>query len=88
MEKLNSLLFQDAQVIDIEYMENRKDFTYDKVKYTDLPTFASYLNEYGQKYIIILVSVLLLLFSVVNTFIVVIYYYSLFILCNYCIYTL
>lgn len=73
MEKLNSLLFQDAQVIDIEYMENRKDFTYDKVNYADLPGFASYLHEYGQKYIIILVSVSLLLFPLVNTFITVIY---------------
>ncbi|XP_066182529.1 sucrase-isomaltase, intestinal [Sylvia atricapilla] len=44
----------DAQVIDIEYMENRKDFTYDKVKFQDLPQFASYLHERGQKYIIIL----------------------------------
>lgn len=56
MEKLNSLLFQDIQVIDIDYMENRKDFTYDKVKFKGLPQFADYLHKHGQKYIIILVS--------------------------------
>ncbi|XP_041323927.1 sucrase-isomaltase, intestinal [Pyrgilauda ruficollis] len=44
----------DIQVIDIDYMENRKDFTYDKVKFKDLPKFAAYLHEHGQKYIIIL----------------------------------
>ncbi|XP_030898548.2 sucrase-isomaltase, intestinal [Melopsittacus undulatus] len=44
----------DAQVTDIDYMEGWKDFTYDKVNYRDLPNFAAYLHEYGQKYIIIL----------------------------------
>ncbi|KAF4788286.1 hypothetical protein TURU_162186 [Turdus rufiventris] len=44
----------DAQVIDIDCMEQRKDFTYDKEKFKDLPQFAAYLHEYGQKYIIIL----------------------------------
>ncbi|XP_053807579.1 sucrase-isomaltase, intestinal isoform X2 [Vidua chalybeata] len=44
----------DIQVIDIDYMENRKDFTYDKVKFKDLPQFAAYLHDHGQKYIIIL----------------------------------
>ncbi|KAI6063234.1 Maltase-glucoamylase, intestinal-like protein [Aix galericulata] len=44
----------DAQITDIDYMENRKDFTYDKVLFTDLPTFASYLHGFGKKYIIIL----------------------------------
>ncbi|XP_015492493.1 sucrase-isomaltase, intestinal [Parus major] len=44
----------DAQVIDIEYMDKRKDFTYDKVKFKDLPEFASYLHGYDLKYIIIL----------------------------------
>lgn len=56
MEKLNSLLFQDTQIIDIDYMEKRKDFTYDKEKFKDLPQFASYLHKHGQKYVIILVS--------------------------------
>uniref|UniRef100_A0A674G9J7 alpha-glucosidase n=1 Tax=Taeniopygia guttata TaxID=59729 RepID=A0A674G9J7_TAEGU len=45
----------DIQVIDIDYMENRKDFTYDKVKFNGLPQFADYLHKHGQKYIIILV---------------------------------
>uniref|UniRef100_A0A8C9N3C3 alpha-glucosidase n=1 Tax=Serinus canaria TaxID=9135 RepID=A0A8C9N3C3_SERCA len=45
---------QDIQIIDIDYMENRKDFTYDKVKFKDLPQFASDLHAHGQKYIIIL----------------------------------
>ncbi|NXN56879.1 MGA protein, partial [Rynchops niger] len=44
----------DAQITDIDYMEEKKDFTYDKVKFRDLPNFAAYMHEYGQKYIIIL----------------------------------
>ncbi|XP_059335060.1 sucrase-isomaltase, intestinal isoform X1 [Ammospiza nelsoni] len=44
----------DIQIIDIDYMENRKDFTYDKEKFKDLPQFASYLHAHGQKYVIIL----------------------------------
>ncbi|XP_068879916.1 sucrase-isomaltase, intestinal [Aphelocoma coerulescens] len=44
----------DAQVIDIDYMEERKDFTYDKVNFQNLPDFAAYLHDYGQKYVIIL----------------------------------
>ncbi|KAF2978754.1 hypothetical protein EK904_012363 [Melospiza melodia maxima] len=45
---------QDIQIIDIDYMEERKDFTYDKEKFKDLPQFASYLHAHGQKYVIIL----------------------------------
>ncbi|KAM9274801.1 sucrase-isomaltase, intestinal [Cariama cristata] len=44
----------DTQITDIDYMEERKDFTYDKVKFQALPTFAAYMHSYGQKYIIIL----------------------------------
>ncbi|XP_030311852.1 sucrase-isomaltase, intestinal [Calypte anna] len=44
----------DAQVTDIDYMEARKDFTYDKENFRDLPNFAKYMHDYGQKYIIIL----------------------------------
>ncbi|XP_068261886.1 sucrase-isomaltase, intestinal isoform X1 [Nyctibius grandis] len=44
----------DAQITDIDYMEEKKDFTYDKVKFQDLPNFAAYMHDYGQKYIIIL----------------------------------
>lgn len=57
MFKLKFLIFQDAQITDIDYMENRKDFTYDKVLFKDLPTFASYLHDFGKKYIIILVRI-------------------------------
>uniref|UniRef100_A0A3Q0SL80 P-type domain-containing protein n=1 Tax=Amphilophus citrinellus TaxID=61819 RepID=A0A3Q0SL80_AMPCI len=44
----------DVQYTDIDYMENKKDFTYDKVNFTQLPEFADYLHERGQKYILIL----------------------------------
>lgn len=49
-------VFQDAQITDIDYMENKKIFTYDTEKFTDLPQFADYMHDKGQKYIIILVS--------------------------------
>ncbi|XP_075583620.1 maltase-glucoamylase-like [Pelecanus crispus] len=44
----------DVQYTDIDYMEARKDFTYDKVNFKDLPNFQTYMHDYGQKYIIIL----------------------------------
>lgn len=44
----------DVQFTDIDYMENRKDFTYDKQKFSDLPQFSQNLHANGQKYIIIL----------------------------------
>uniref|UniRef100_A0A671YCK1 alpha-glucosidase n=1 Tax=Sparus aurata TaxID=8175 RepID=A0A671YCK1_SPAAU len=44
----------DIQYTDIDYMEDKKDFTYDKVKFSELPQFADYLHEKGQKYILIL----------------------------------
>ncbi|XP_027541663.1 sucrase-isomaltase, intestinal [Neopelma chrysocephalum] len=44
----------DAQITDIDYMEAKKDFTYDGEKFKDLPNFAEYMHNYGQKYIIIL----------------------------------
>ncbi|XP_054662763.1 maltase-glucoamylase-like isoform X2 [Grus americana] len=44
----------DVQYTDIDYMEARKDFTYDKVKFKDLPSFQTYMHDHGQKYIIIL----------------------------------
>lgn len=47
---------QDIQYTDIDYMEDKKDFTYDKVKFSELPQFADYLHEKGQKYILILVG--------------------------------
>ncbi|XP_063789067.1 maltase-glucoamylase-like [Pseudophryne corroboree] len=44
----------DVQFTDIDYMENKKDFTYDKEKFSDLPQLADDLHKNGQKYIIIL----------------------------------
>ncbi|XP_069583495.1 sucrase-isomaltase, intestinal isoform X1 [Ranitomeya imitator] len=44
----------DVQFTDIDYMENRKDFTYDHDKFADLPNFAQNMHANGQKYIIIL----------------------------------
>ncbi|XP_044058887.1 maltase-glucoamylase, intestinal [Siniperca chuatsi] len=44
----------DIQYTDIDYMEDKKDFTYDKVKFSELPQFADYLHENGQRYILIL----------------------------------
>ncbi|KAM8854558.1 sucrase-isomaltase, intestinal [Synchiropus picturatus] len=44
----------EIQYTDIDYMEDKKDFTYDKVKFKDLPAFADYLHQKGQKYILIL----------------------------------
>uniref|UniRef100_A0A8C6LXD2 alpha-glucosidase n=1 Tax=Nothobranchius furzeri TaxID=105023 RepID=A0A8C6LXD2_NOTFU len=45
----------DIQYTDIDYMEHMKDFTYDPVRFKELPEFAEYLHEKGQKYILILV---------------------------------
>lgn len=36
-------------------MEDKKDFTYDKVTYNGLPEFVQDLHDHGQKYVIILV---------------------------------
>ncbi|XP_071390650.1 sucrase-isomaltase, intestinal [Centroberyx affinis] len=44
----------DIQYTDIDYMEDKKDFTYDTVKFSELPQFADYLHEKGQRYILIL----------------------------------
>ncbi|XP_015233743.1 PREDICTED: sucrase-isomaltase, intestinal [Cyprinodon variegatus] len=44
----------DIQYTDIDYMEDKKDFTYDKEKFKELPQFADYLHEKGQRYILIL----------------------------------
>ncbi|KAM4742529.1 sucrase-isomaltase, intestinal [Anableps anableps] len=44
----------DIQYTDIDYMEDKKDFTYDKVNFHELPQFADYLHEKGQRYILIL----------------------------------
>uniref|UniRef100_A0A674JZ89 Maltase n=1 Tax=Terrapene triunguis TaxID=2587831 RepID=A0A674JZ89_9SAUR len=44
----------EIQYTDIDYMEEKKDFTYDREKFKDLPNFAVDLHNHGQKYIIIL----------------------------------
>ncbi|XP_034161045.2 sucrase-isomaltase, intestinal [Pangasianodon hypophthalmus] len=44
----------DVQYTDIDYMEDKKDFTYDLVKFKDLPQFADYMHAKGQRYILIL----------------------------------
>ncbi|XP_056421060.1 sucrase-isomaltase, intestinal isoform X1 [Hyla sarda] len=44
----------DVQFTDIDYMENRKDFTIDQTNFRELPSFADNLHANGQKYIIIL----------------------------------
>ena len=46
---------QDVQYGDIDYMESKLDFTYDKVMYEGLPDFVDELHSNRQKYIIILV---------------------------------
>lgn len=58
LKSLFFLLLQDVQYTDIDYMEDKKDFTYDKVKFDGLPEFADYLHVRGQKYILILVGAL------------------------------
>ncbi|XP_073706325.1 sucrase-isomaltase, intestinal-like [Garra rufa] len=44
----------DVQYTDIDYMEDKKIFTYDMEKFAELPQFADYMHDAGQKYIIIL----------------------------------
>lgn len=43
----------DVQHADIDYMDQRKDFTYNPVQYKDFPNFAKELHSNGQKLIII-----------------------------------
>ncbi|RWS01075.1 lysosomal alpha-glucosidase-like protein, partial [Dinothrombium tinctorium] len=42
----------DGQWNDIDYMENRKDFTYDPIRYKGLPEFVDELHKNDVKYII------------------------------------
>ncbi|XP_043925917.1 maltase-glucoamylase, intestinal-like [Protopterus annectens] len=44
----------DVQFTDIDYMENKKIFTYDQENFSRLPQFAEDLHNHGQRYIIIL----------------------------------
>lgn len=42
---------------DIDYMESKLDFTYDKDSYAGLPEFVNELHNMGMKYIVIQVSI-------------------------------
>ncbi|KAK2496039.1 hypothetical protein MC885_013513, partial [Smutsia gigantea] len=44
----------DTQITDVDYMEDKKDFTYDNVAFQGLPEFVQDLHDHGQKYIILL----------------------------------
>ncbi|XP_020844721.1 sucrase-isomaltase, intestinal [Phascolarctos cinereus] len=44
----------DVQVTDIDYMEEKKDFTYDTETFSGLPEFVQDLHDHEQKYVIIL----------------------------------
>ncbi|KAI4589788.1 hypothetical protein MJG53_000837 [Ovis ammon polii x Ovis aries] len=44
----------DTQITDIDYMEDKKIFTYDQVAFNGLPEFVQDLHAHGQKYVIIL----------------------------------
>nr|XP_023423179.1 uncharacterized protein LOC100714419 [Cavia porcellus] len=44
---------EDVQHADIDYMDERKDFTYDPVSYRGFPDFAKELHNNGQKLVII-----------------------------------
>ncbi|XP_072048876.1 sucrase-isomaltase, intestinal-like [Amphiura filiformis] len=44
----------DVQYGDIDYMDEKKDFTWDKVKFAGLPEYVDQLHADGMKYIIIL----------------------------------
>ncbi|XP_054707792.1 sucrase-isomaltase, intestinal-like [Uloborus diversus] len=44
----------DVQYLDIEYMNNFKDFTYDEKRYQHLPAFVDDLHEKGRKVVIVL----------------------------------
>ena len=47
---------QDVQVLDIDYMERQRDFTYDPVNWGDLPELVQELHNDDVKVTIILVS--------------------------------
>lgn len=47
--------FQDVQHADIDYMDGRKDFTYNPVEFRGFPEFAEELHKNGQKLVIIMV---------------------------------
>lgn len=52
----NWSLFQDVVYLDIDYMNNFKDFTFDGERYQNLPSFVDKLHDKGRKVVIALVS--------------------------------
>lgn len=52
------VLFQDVLHVDIDYMDERKGFTYNPVDFKGFPEFAKELHKNGQKLVIIVVRVL------------------------------
>lgn len=52
--------FQDVQHADIDYMDERKDFTYDPVNFKGFPEFVKELHRNSQKLVIIVVRAILL----------------------------
>merc|ERR1719193_955669 len=44
----------DVQFGDIDYMDEKKDFTYDPILFKDLPEFVAQLHEWGMRYTVIL----------------------------------
>lgn len=46
-------LEEDTQWNDIDYMHSNLDFTYDMIRYGELPSLVEDLHSYGQKYVII-----------------------------------
>jgi hypothetical protein len=55
------VFFQDVQHADIDYMDQKKDFTYDPVNFKGFPEFVKELHNNGQKLVIILVCASLFL---------------------------
>lgn len=49
------VFFQDVQHADIDYMDERKDFTYNPVDFKGFPEFAEELHNNGQKLVVIVV---------------------------------
>ena len=47
---------QDVQYGDIDYMDEQRDFTYDKTTYQGLPEYVRQLKSKGKHYVIILAS--------------------------------
>lgn len=61
-------------------MEDKKDFTYDKIKFAGLPELVQELHNNGQKYVIILVIFSVFYYFMDFVFFWVKYYWKLLIL--------